>query len=472
MVRRPIPLLFLLLLLLPLPLRAAPTRQDEVEVVIEPANAAPTRQDHLEVVVEPPYAAPGQTVEVIVKNFHWSQVARLNVSLLNLSDPGPEQSLTPDAPLKLGPRRRAALAAAPAEPGAWTAQPTGDWIFGGPVSAPTGTVIITTPGSSAGAIGPNESVEGALVPGADGNGVGAWVLDLAEETPVAFRINWRDADGDDSLSLIDSAGEELASHQTYISTLTLPRGRYFVVPHGAGEQAYTLTLSPGLSGDAEDGATLSPGAIFAGLLAPRQDTDDFTFAAAPGDVVYLALSAATGSLDPFLTLLDPIGNEVAANDDVQGYNAALAYVVPVAGNYTIRAASAGGNSEGEYTLELALDPQMARLRPPTAMTVGDRAGGATPQGGAQAWRFEGAAGQAVGILVERHDDSFDPLLTLYGPDGGQLEQVDDTNGSLNPLLNTELPDDGYYTIVVGSYTGAGGEYTLTLGAGSLPTPAP
>ena len=65
-----------------------------------------------------------------------------------------------------------------------------------------------------------------------------------------------------------------------LSLKGLPPGRYFVTPQSPVEQSYTLTLSPGLSGDSEDGATLQPGALFAGLLSPRADQDDFTITAA------------------------------------------------------------------------------------------------------------------------------------------------------------------------------------------------
>jgi len=456
MARRYTPLLFLLLLfiLLPLPLRAAQTRLNNLEVAIEP-----------------PYAAPGDTVQVIVKNFSWSQTARLDVALVNHDGAG-IQELTPDALLRLGPRRRASLAATPNQPGRWTAQPAGDWIFGSTVTAPSATVLVVTPGSSGGTIGPNQTVEGVVVPDETGAGLGAWVLDLAEETPVSFRIVWAAAHENDHLIVFDSAGDELAGGRSYIPALTLPPGRYLITPQSPVEQSYTLTLSPGLSGDSEDGATLQPGALFAGLISPRTDRDAFTVAAAPGDVIFLALNAATNTLDPQLTLLDPAGNEVAANDDAQGYNAALSYVAPVPGNYTVRAASANGNSEGEYTLEFALDPEMDRLAPPTLTTIGSGGSGETPPGGAQAWRFEGAAGRSVGIYVVGQSDGFDPKLTLYGPDGSQLAEVDDTNGLLNPLLNIELPDDGYYTIVVGSYSGAGGVYGLSVADGPLPTPAP
>lgn len=460
MARRTIPFLFLLLLLLlPLPLRAAQTRQDNLEVAIEPA-----------------YAAPGDTVQVIIKNFNWGQTARLSVTLVNGRDSGGSQPLTTNAPLKLGPRRRASLAATPDAAGLWTVQPTGEWIFGSAIATPSAALLVVTPGSSGGVIGPNEAVEGVIVPDEEaGSGFGAWVLDLAEETPVSFQIAWNGAHEDDYLSVLDSAGDSIAGGRSYIPAVTLPPGRYLIAPQSEVEQSYALSLSPGLSGDNEDGVTLQPGALFAGLLAPRADQDAFTLAAAPGDVLFLALNAATDTLDPHLTLLDPAGNEVAMNDDVQGYNAALSYVAPVPGNYTVRAASASGNSEGEYTLEFALDPEMARLQPPTVLPLGGSANGQTPPDGAEAWRFAGAAGDSVGILVQSAGEGFDPLLTLYSPDGSQLAQVDDTQGSanpLNPLLNTELPADGYYTIVVSSYGGGGGAYTLTLSAAPLPTPAP
>ena len=59
----------------------------------------------------------------------------------------------------------------------------------------------------------------------------------------------------------------------------------------------------------------------------------------------------------------------------------------------------------------------------------------------------------------------DPTLTLFGPDGTELDFDDD--GGDNPLesrINVTLPTTGEYTIVVGVFGERYGPFTLTLSA--------
>ena len=455
-------LLWLLLLpLLPLALGLA----------LPPARraAAQTGND-LRAAFAPPAIAAGQPVTLTLKNFSWDRVARFTTVALTNTVDGDEATVGQN--YKLGPRRRGSLAAPELGAGLWQLDTSAEWLFGLTVLEIPAALLVATPGSTAGALAFDAPVEGVVVPadaGGSRNGWGAWSFDLAEETAVTLQAR-PTAGNAPELELFDATGNDLFSADALIANLTLPAGRYLLAVVAEEETAYTLSLSTGPSGDS-DGGPLTPGTLALGLLSPADDVDEFTFAGAPGDVVYAALRASDAGLDPALALLDPVGNVVAANDDSQGSEAALAYVVPVAGQYTLRLTSSAGGSQGAYTLEFQHDPEMTRLRPPTALGIGQQANGRLQQG-AQAWRVAGAAGAALGVRVQSQTADFDAHLTVFGPDGAPLAFSDDDGGALNPLLNLTLPADGYYTLVVGSYTGAAGDYLIATAAQPFATPSP
>jgi hypothetical protein len=81
----------------------------------------------------------------------------------------------------------------------------------------------------------------------------------------------------------------------------------------------------------------------------------------------------------------------------------------------------------------------------------------------QDWHFSGNAGDWILVDMRATDDgALDTFLTLLDPQGNTLASDDDsgqgTNACLGPL---RLPVDGNYTILAGSYDGAG-PYLLTL----------
>lgn len=431
--------------------------------------AAQTTAGDLAIVVDAPVVAAGEPVSVTLKNFNWSQTARLTVTGAGGAEP-----VTVAEGLRLGPRRRATLPANLPAPGLWHFEMSGLWVFGSPIIVSPATALVATDGSTTGAIALDQTVEGELVPDPaweGGQALGGWHFDLAESQSITIRAQPREA-GRVRLSLLGSGAEVFAEGEALIANRELPPGRYLIALTADEATGYSLTLSDGLSGDSEGGA-LEIGALVPGLIAPPDDVDEFTFDGAPGDVVYAAMSAADASLDPYLELLDPAGNVVARNDDRDGFDAALAYVVPLEGRYTLRLSSNAGGSAGSYTLEVAHDPEMARLAPPTATEIGATGQGAVERSGAEAWRFAGRAGQAVGLQVVARDAGFDARLALYGPDGRRLAENDDAQpGNLNPLINFTLPDDGFYTAVIDSYDGSPGAYDLTLSAEPIAVPTP
>ncbi|MBK9750408.1 MAG: PPC domain-containing protein [Chloroflexi bacterium] len=100
------------------------------------------------------------------------------------------------------------------------------------------------------------------------------------------------------------------------------------------------------------------GAFVNGQITTSQPYQAYRFSAAANDLVTISMNADTGSLDPFLFLLDAAGNIIGTNDDL-GVGATDSLIsnalLPAAGDYTIvasRYAKALGGTEGAYTLSL------------------------------------------------------------------------------------------------------------------------
>lgn len=74
------------------------------------------------------------------------------------------------------------------------------------------------------------------------------------------------------------------------------------------------------------------------------------------------------------------------------------------------------------------------------------------------WEFEGRAGQTITVIVEGEGD-VDPRVTLLGPEGMFLSDVNDNEGPVEVLRYT-LPINGIYTIRVDVFQR--GAYTITL----------
>jgi len=75
--------------------------------------------------------------------------------------------------------------------------------------------------------------------------------------------------------------------------------------------------------------------------------------------------------------------------------------------------------------------------------------------------FEGSDGDDIVISMTSED--FDTWLVLTDEDEDMVAENDDGGAGFNSEIETELPDDGVYTIWAGSFSGeATGDYELEL----------
>lgn len=100
------------------------------------------------------------------------------------------------------------------------------------------------------------------------------------------------------------------------------------------------------------------GSFVTGQITNEQAYQAYRFTGAANDLVTISMNADTGSLDPYLFLLDAGGNIIRTNDDLgDGETDSLIgnALLPAAGDYTIvatRYARRIGGTEGAYTLSI------------------------------------------------------------------------------------------------------------------------
>jgi tetratricopeptide (TPR) repeat protein len=93
-----------------------------------------------------------------------------------------------------------------------------------------------------------------------------------------------------------------------------------------------------------------------------------------------------------------------------------------------------------------------------AQTVLDEQGSLRPS--QDEYKFTGEAGQVLSISMVSAD--FDTVLTLISPTGEEVAFNDDFGRSLNSTIVTTIPADGEYTVIAKSFSGQGGDYTLSV----------
>ncbi len=82
-----------------------------------------------------------------------------------------------------------------------------------------------------------------------------------------------------------------------------------------------------------------------------------------------------------------------------------------------------------------------------------------------AYKFTGESGQRVTIDLTAQSADFDVKLTLIGPDDTVVavnDDIDFQNNNLNSRIETTLPSNGAYTVVVSDVGFGGGNYELVL----------
>jgi len=171
----------------------------------------------------------------------------------------------------------------------------------------------------------------------------------------------------------------------------------------------------------------------------------YTFRAEANDSVYIRMGTKTSSLDPMLILIGPDGGEI---NRTQGYTSVeLHELLGADGTYTILVGDDNDHDTGAYGLFL----QRTNNPGNTIEIVGKSLlGTISTTGGMQTFTFTVGAGDAAYIRMGAKDSPLDPMLILFGPDGGEINR---TWGYISTELFEGLGVGGTYTVLAGDDNG-------------------
>lgn len=192
---------------------------------------------------------------------------------------------------------------------------------------------------------------------------------------------------------------------------------------------------------------LIPGEEVSGALTADALSASFAFDAQAGDIYHMVVEPLNANHSSYsLTLLTPDGTELlraspSFNPDLQ----TSAYQIDADGQYRVTLEAA---APMDYLLRL-----VRRETPLLTYIEGTREHLSTHVD-RLVYTFEGSAGDIVDLRAGSGD--FDPVLSLYAPEGTLIATDDDSGGQLSALIREQtLPDSGLYRMVVHSYRPGG-----------------
>lgn len=130
------------------------------------------------------------------------------------------------------------------------------------------------------------------------------------------------------------------------------------------------------------------------------------------------------------------------------------------GTYEIQVLTVGGAST-EYALTFYTDPEFAIIFPGIITSGSPRSAVQMPEGAYHYWFFVGSSGDEVTMTLTPLADE-DPGLYLYGPDGEDIDSVDDGFEGEEEILTATLEMNGLYAIGIEEFNSGTLQYNLEL----------
>ena len=211
-------------------------------------------------------------------------------------------------------------------------------------------------------------------------------------------------------------------------------------------------------------AAIASDQTIADSISALGEADEYTFDAAAGDSIVVALGEVGGDNGTFprLELFGPDGASLAAEADNFGLD--LDVVAPQAGVYRAVVSESGDDRTMDYRITLAKlpGPQSASDDDGGPIESGQTFVGTSPRGDLDVYPFSAAAGDSIVASLGEiggNNGTF-PRLDVYGPDGARLGGEADNFGV---DLDLTAPQTGtYYALVRESGGDASIDYRVSL----------
>ncbi|MDX2159937.1 MAG: hypothetical protein SF162_01305 [bacterium] len=357
---------------------------------------------------------------------------------------------------------------------------------------PSPTAVVPSPAqpdsSSALTISANTPLEVAFA-----NAPVQVVYDAAAAETVTITARSVEGDLDTTLTVLDEDGEQLAFNDDHNSERDLATFDSLIVDlqlSAAGKYILQVDTFSG-SGDGvielvieteADSPTAQP-TVKAGETGDlitlegefgSGESFETTFEGTQGDVVSITARATDNNLDTVLELVGPDGDIAAENDDHGTSDTVLArydsrierFELPETGTYTVVVRGfAGGGGTFELTIQRGDDGGQTQAPAGDVIIIEEN----LRSGDVYSYTLEASAGDVYTITVRGLEESMDPVVSMYAPDGSFLFSNDDHGGS-DVLLNTLdarierfiMQESGDYTIEVYGYQDASGNFELII----------
>lgn len=258
--------------------------------------------------------------------------------------------------------------------------------------------------------------------------------------------------GPDGTQLTSNIG----SNSTNVSFVATTAGTYTVhvqdsSANGTGTYRIFLgsSVAPFTVPTGDEGGALLNGGVHGGSIT-LADMDIWNFTAQANETIRVGLGeVGNDSLTPLILIYGPDGVLISSNSGTQSSN--LNVEATVAGEYRVIVQDANSDVTGTGDYQLYLMKATGGFIIPTGdeggvLQNGAVANGSIELGDMDAFRFSANANDTVRIaLAEVGNDSLQPLLLLYGPDGDLLNS---NVGAVSTNLNEQLSVAGEYTVVV------------------------
>lgn len=329
-----------------------------------------------------------------------------------------------------------------------------------------------------------QSIEvGTLIEGRidDSTPRAVYSIDGTRGAVMRLRLSPTSGNLDPVLSLFDPAGNLVFRRDDHAGTLGIQttitfqeNGSYLLV---IGRFGYSLGTSSGdyelaierIGVSSTEGSTLLYNVPVPGTISNTQPQLFFTFQANEGDIISLSMIRTSGTLDPYLQVVDSQRFLLAENDDADGgtRNAQInGLLIGETGTYIVvatRYGQAAGESVGSFVLTLSQGENSGlgnNMQAPVPLVMGQSIEDSlSDERFERYYSFQGQRDQLITITMERTEfaGQLDALLILANAGFEPLIENDDSNGGSNSrIVRYRLPADGLYHIIATRFGGAEG----------------
>ncbi len=320
----------------------------------------------------------------------------------------------------------------------------------------------------------------------DDNPRDVFTVDGLRGEVIRFELRATEGDLDPVLGVFDDSGrmtlwqDDSAGATGIARDLTMEKtGRYFVVvgrfAFGLGATAGGYELRMTRKGVlSERGSALRYGDSVIGTISNASAEVYYTFQAEQGDILTISMARSSGTLDPFLRVVDGDRFVIAENDDQHSEtrNARIDSLIIERGGAYIVMATRYDDSAGSFVLsieEAAHSGTGSSRLAPLPIGYGEtRTSTLSNQQFERFYAFQATADDVITIdMLRGGSGDLDSYLILTDSDYQSIAEDDDSGDGQNArIIDFLVPADGKYHIIATRYDGragaTSGEYRLSL----------